>query len=258
MTSERKKGATKSQNTRVAHINVATLNEADRSLREIAYERLLDMLLSGGLRAGSPLQERRLADALNISRTPVREALRQLENEGLVMRQMGRLMTVGQVDMQDYIEALNVRKLLESEAAGLAAGRIDKATAERLRKAVWNLMEEEDPSPSRHWEVDDLVHYTFAAAAGNKLLTTMIQDLRRRTHIFNTRRIPGRRRPGALEHLALIDAIAAGEADTARALMAEHLENVKSSIIQQVVAVANHRPEGSAPDSLVPRKVAER
>ena len=242
----------------MARINVAALNATDRSLREIAYERLLDMLLSGALRAGSPLQERRLADALNISRTPVREALRQLENEGLVMRQMGRLMTVQQIAVTDYIEILNVRKLLESEAAGLAAGRIDKPTAERLRKAVWELMEEEDPSPARHWEVDDLVHFTIAAAGGNKLLTTLIQDLRRRTHIFNTRRIPGRRRPGALEHLALIDAIAAGEADKASALMAEHLEHVKSSIIQQVMAVAHHRPEESAVENPPPRKVAER
>jgi DNA-binding GntR family transcriptional regulator len=239
----RNKGAVKTlESARVGHIDVAALNATDRSLRELAYERLLDMLLSGELRAGSPLQERRLAEALNISRTPVREALRQLETEGLVMRQMGRLMTVQQISVQDYIEILNVRKLLEVEAAGLAAGRIAKVTAEELRKAVWDLMEDESPSSSRHWQVDDLVHFTIAEAAGNKLLTTMIRDLRRRTHIFNTKRIPGRRRPGALEHLALIDAVAAGDADKARAIMSEHIENVKSSIIQQVVSVA-HRPD---------------
>ncbi len=230
-----KTGAT----ARVGHINVAELSAAERSLREIAYERLLDMLLSGQLLSGSPLQERRLADALKISRTPVREALRQLETEGLIIRQMGRLMTVPQISPQDYMEILNVRKLLETEVAGLAAGKISKGTAESLRQAVWQLMEEEDPSPSRHWEVDDLVHFTIAEAAGNKLLTTMIRDLRRRTHVFNTRRIPSRRRPGALEHLALIDAIAAGDAEKARRLMSEHLENVKSSIIEQVVSVAN-------------------
>jgi len=231
---QKKKDVARGRATRVGVIDVAELNSADRSLRELAYDRLLDMLLSGQLRSGSPLQERRLAEALKISRTPVREALRQLETEGLVMRQMGRLMTVPQISTQDYIEILNVRKLLEVEAAGLAAGKISKSAAEEMRKAVWDLMEEEDPSPARHWQVDDLVHFTIAEAANNKLLTMMIRDLRRRTHVFNTRRIPSRRRPGALEHLALIDALAAGDADKSRRLMAEHLDNVKSAIIAQV------------------------
>jgi DNA-binding GntR family transcriptional regulator len=255
---ERKKGRSKSVVTaRIGQIDVAALNATDRSLREQAYERLLDMLLSGKLLGGSPLQERRLADTLKISRTPVREALRQLETEGLVMRQMGRLMTVLQISVQDYIEILNIRKLLEVETAGLAAGRISKTTADAMRKAVRDLMEDESPSASRHWQVDDLVHYTIAEAAGNKLLTTMIRDLRRRTHIFNTRRIPDRRRPGALEHLALIDAVAAGDAQKAQTLMAEHIENVKSSIIQQVVSVAN-RQEPFPRDEPAVRLAAER
>jgi len=220
-------------------LDASVFTTADRNLRELAYERVLDMLLVGDMPAGTPLQERRLAEALNISRTPVREALRQLEAEGLVTRQMGRLMTVRQVSVQDYIEVLNVRKLLEVEAAGLAAGRISKAVAEKLRKAVWDLMDEESPTPAQHWQVDDLVHYTIVDAANNKTLTTMIRDLRRRTHIFNTRRIPGRRRPGALEHLALIDAVAIGDAEKARATMAEHIENVKTAIIEQVVSQAN-------------------
>lgn len=223
-------------------IDASVFTATDRNLRELAYERVLDMLLGGEMQAGTPLQERRLAEALNISRTPVREALRQLEAEGLVTRQMGRLMTVRQVSVQDYIEILNVRKLLEVEAAGLAAGKISKAAAESMRKAVWDLMEEESPSPARHWQVDDLVHYTVAEAANNKALTTLIRDLRRRTHVFNTRRIPGRRRPGALEHLALIDAVAIGDADKARAVMAEHIENVKTAIIEQVVSKANRLP----------------
>lgn len=228
-----------SKASRVPEIDASLFAPTDRNLREVVYDRVLDMLLSGEMQAGTPLQERRLAEVLNISRTPVREALHQLESEGLVTRQMGRLMTVRQVSVQDYIEILNVRKLLEVEAAGLAAGKISKAAAEAMRKAVWELMDEESPSPGRHWQVDDLVHDSIAEAANNKVLTTMIRDLRRRTHIFNTRRIPGRRRPGALEHLALIDAMAIGDADKSRSLMAEHIENVKSAIIEQVVAMGN-------------------
>lgn len=227
--------------SRVPELDATLFNPSDRNLRELAYERVLDMLLAGNMPAGTPLQERRLAEALNISRTPVREALRQLESEGLVARQTGRLMTVRQISVQDYIEILNVRKVLEVEAAGLAAGRLSKSAAEALRKAVWDLMEHESPTPAAHWQVDDMVHLTIAEAADNKMLMTLVRDLRRRTQIFNTRRIPGRRKPGALEHLALIDAVAAGDADKARTLMSEHIENVKTAIIDQVMSTANRR-----------------
>ncbi len=238
---KRKSGTTKPAAIAAAPIDLSMFNSSERNLREYAYERLLDMLLTGELKAGSPLQERRLAEAMNISRTPVREALRQLEAEGLVTKELGRLMTVRMISIQDYIEILNIRKVLEVEAAGLAAGKISKQAAEKMRSAVWQLLEAEDPSPVEHWNVDDMVHYTIAEAANNKLLTTMIRDLRRRTHVFNTRRIPGRRRPGALEHLALIDAIAAGEVEKARSLMSDHIENVKSAIIEQVISSANRQ-----------------
>jgi len=223
------------------YIDLAELNPPGRNLREIAYDRMLEMLISGQLAAGTLLQERRLAEVLNMSRTPVREVLGMLEAEGLVTRQHGRLMTVCQISVQSYIEILNVRQLLEVEAAGIAAGKIGKATAEKIRSANWALMEEAAPTPAQHWAVDDLVHGTIADAADNKLLATLIRDLRRRTHIFNTRRIPSRLRPGCLEHLALIDAIAAGDAEKSRALMGEHIENVKGAIVREFVTTVNRR-----------------
>ncbi len=209
---------------------------ASRNLGEIVYERLLEMLLTGELVAGTQLQERRLAESLNISRTPVREALSRLESEGLVTRQIGRLMTVCQISVQAYIELLHVRKLLEAEAAELAAGKLNAKTAEAIRSAIWTLMKTEEPTPAQHWEVDDMVHSAIAEAAGNNLLTTMIRDLRRRTHVFNTRRIPSRLRPGALEHLALIEAISAGDQQKARQLMMEHIENAKAAIVKQILS----------------------
>lgn len=212
-----------------------TVNGGNRSLSELAYEKLLDMLLSGELAAGVVLQERKLADSLNISRTPVREALNHLEAEGLVSRDVGRLMTVSRISVQNYIEILQVRKLLETEAAGLAAGYIEQTTAENIRNEIRKLMDTPNPTAAHHWAVDDLVHSTIAEAAGNKLLSDMIRDLRRRTHLFNTRRIPSRLKPGGNEHLALIDAILIGDAAKARALMTEHLDNVRLAIIDQLM-----------------------
>jgi DNA-binding GntR family transcriptional regulator len=229
--------ATATADAQTIHANAALGSGASaRSLSERAYERLLDMLLSGELPAGTILQERRLAVALKISRTPIREALGRLEAEGLVSRQLGRLMTV-QISVQAYIEILNVRKLLEVEAAGLAASRkIDKTSAENVRAAIWALMETPSPTPAQHWAVDDMVHGVICRAGDNALLASMLRDLRRRTHVFNTRRIPSRLRPGCLEHLAIIDAVAAGDAAKARALMAEHIDNVKEAIVEQLAS----------------------
>jgi DNA-binding GntR family transcriptional regulator len=208
------------------------------SLSEQAYETLLDMMLNGALEAGSVLQERRLAEALKISRTPVREALGRLEVEGLVARDAGRLMTVSRISVENYMCLLNVRRPLEAEAAQLAAGRLDKARAEMIRGEIWKLMENPAPTPAEHWAVDDLVHGTIAEATENPLLASMLRDLRRRTHMFNTRRIPSRLRPGCLEHLALIDAVAAGDAEKARALMVEHIDHVRNAIVRQLSTIA--------------------
>lgn len=211
--------------------------DASRSLSNVAYEKLLDMLLSGELMAGSVLQERRLAEALNTSRTPVREALGQLEAEGLVARGAGNLMTVSRISVQGYIEILQVRKLLEGEAAAAAAGRLAKPKADAIRKAIKSLMAKTNPSPTEHWAVDDLFHGSIAEAADNSLMADIIRDLRRRTHIFNTRRIPSRRKPGGLEHLAVLDAVMSGDAAKARALMQEHIDNARIAILNQLVSI---------------------
>ncbi len=224
------------QSRRIDKNLLSSLSQANGGLSEWAYERILDLLLGGDLIAGAALQERRLAEGLKISRTPVREALSRLEAEGLVTRQLGRLLAVTEITVQQYIDVLNVRKILEVEAAGLAAGRVGAAAIDKIRTAISDLLRREEPSVSEHWSVDDLVHSTIAAATDNHCLEATIRDLRRRTRIFNTHRIPGRLRPGALEHLALIEAVGAGDPKKSRALMAEHIENAKFAIINQLAA----------------------
>ncbi len=219
--------------------NLFTVN---KNLGELAYEKLLDMLLSGNLEPGTTLQERRLAEILNISRTPVREALGRLEAEGLITRVGGRLTTMFKALPHEFVEVFNVRKLLEVEAAGLAAQeKLDKAVAERIRATLLHLLDVAHPTAAEHWAVDDMVHGAIAEAAQNNLLASMIRDLRRRTHIFNTKRIPQRLRPGTLEHLAMIDAVAVGDKERAQRLMAEHLDNAKRAVLEQLMT---GRPSG--------------
>jgi DNA-binding GntR family transcriptional regulator len=213
------------------------VDEAPKSLSDQAYESLLDMMLAGDLPAGTVLQERRLADALAISRTPVREALGRLELEGLVTRRFNRLLTVRELSVEEFIDVLNVRKVLEVEAAALAAGHIDLSRAKEVRDAVRGLMESARPTVARQWEVNELVHGLFCEMSGNHLLGDMTRELRRRTHMFDMRRIPTRLRQSAKEHLEIMDAVTKGDVARARAAVANHIDNTRHSIVDKLLGV---------------------
>lgn len=209
--------------------------DADVSLSDFAYTQILDLLLSGQLPAGAVLQERRLAELLSISRTPVREALARLENESLVSRRHGRMLVVTDVSVESYINLLDMRRILEMETAARATGRLDAEKAQKVRDAIDELTGYETITPAQHWAADDLVHSSIAQAAGNPLVADAIRDLRRRTHIFNTSRIPQRLFVGASEHLGLIDAVMGTDPQQSSRLMAEHLDNVRDAIIDFIL-----------------------
>ena len=90
-----------------------------------------------------------------------------------------------------------------------------------------------------------MVHGTIAEAAGNPMVTSSIRDLRRRTHIFNTARIPHRLLPGASEHIALLHAVSGNDPELSRQMMGQHLDNVKNAIIECILGVRG--PYQSAP-----------
>jgi len=207
-----------------------------KSLGDHAYERLLDMMLAGNLPAGTVLQERRLAESLKISRTPVREALGRLEFEGLVTRRFNRLPTVRQLSIDEFVDILNVRKILEVEAGTLAAGRVDPQRAREVRDAVRELLESEHRTVARQWEINEMVHGLICETSGNHLLAEMARELRRRTHMFDMRRIPSRFHESQQEHLEMIDAVVAGDAARARQVLAMHIDNVKRSIVDTLLA----------------------
>lgn len=208
---------------------------AEISLSEFAYGRILDLLLSGRFQAGAVLQERRLAEMLEISRTPVREALGRLEAESLVTRRHARMLVVADVSVESYVSILDMRRILEVEAAGRATGRVSVEQAAVVEQAIDDLMHVTEITPSHHWAVDELVHGTIAEAAGNPLVVSAIRDLRRRTHLFNTSRIPHRLLPGASEHLDLLHAVTGDDPETSRRLMAQHLDNVRDAIIDFIL-----------------------
>lgn len=210
---------------------------AETSLSDFAYNRIVEMMLAGSLAVGEVLQERKLAEALSMSRTPVREALARLEGESLVTRRHGRVLVVSDTGIETYINLLDMRRILEVEAAGRATGRISPEQTSSVIAAINELLQAPKVTPTHHWAVDEMVHGTIAEAAGNPMVTSSIRDLRRRTHIFNTARIPHRLLPGASEHIALLHAVSGNDPELSRRMMGQHLDNVKSAIIECILGV---------------------
>lgn len=212
-------------------------DEEPVSASDLAYNALLDMILTGALRTGSLLREQALAELVGVSRTPLREALSRLAGEGLVARHGNRSLVVKPITVREYIEALHVRSLLERETAVRAAGRMPVETIEELRSRVEALIADPEPEERDHWAVDDAVHEAIARASNNELMAGMIKGLKRKTHLFDLKRMPNRFLPGCNEHLAVLDAIAAGDGDAAGRAMAAHIENVKASILEKLAEI---------------------
>lgn len=212
------------------------LIEPDKRLALQAYEQILNLILTGAAQPGAMVTERRLAETLNMSRTPIRDALLMLESEGLLIRQGSRGLQVKQMRIEDYMDALQVRLMLEPEAARLAAGRVPRAALDELEADLKMLLGhpeggEGKPDRGSVRDVDDRLHGGIGDAAGNPQLSQIIRTLRRQTQIFDLRSMPERFDATCREHLAIVDALREGRGEDAAQLMRDHLSHVKDSII---------------------------
>jgi DNA-binding GntR family transcriptional regulator len=211
-----------------------------QKLSVVAYGALLDMILRGVIAAGEMVTERQIAARLGMSRTPVREAVRRLEGEGTLERQRsgalgGGALVVKPYSMEEFLHALSVRRLLEGEAARLAAGRVSPELIAAARERVAQLRANGLGDSARQDDRD--FHAAIATASGNPVLATAISDLRRRTAMFRLGRLPDRVDQVCDEHLAIIDALASGDGEAARAAMQTHIDNVRTHLLQRLTAI---------------------
>jgi DNA-binding GntR family transcriptional regulator len=222
--------------------------EADgtvQPLAGLAYDQILDAVIAGKLPGGSIIQERLLARLLNLSRTPIREAIRRLEGEGLLTRVSPRVLMVSKVTVSQVLEILAVRRLLEVEAIGGAVGKMPAGEIENLAARVRSVLASPRVTAEEYHRLDDDIHESIARAGGNLTLCAIVTDLRRKTAMFDMRRVPERFRPSCEEHLHILDALLRQDADAARAGIATHIDNVRQSILRRLSAgldVGSARP----------------
>ncbi|MFG6665032.1 GntR family transcriptional regulator [Sulfitobacter sp. 916] len=205
------------------------------TLGDATFKRLKAMILDGTLEPGTRLSEKKFADHLGVSRTPVREAIGQLVSEGLAKRSAGSAPAVSSVSLNEIMEILHVRSLLECEAARKAASS-GKSTAELndIRVKMQGFIDGPRPTAAEHSALDMRLHFILAEMAGSNLLLELIESLKVKTGMYDQGSIPDRLVPGCEEHIALIDAVIAKEPDAASAAMKLHLSNVRESIISHI------------------------
>lgn len=213
------------------------LQPQDKRLALQAYEKILDLIQTKRAQPGELVTERRLADMLNMSRTPVRDALLMLEGEGLLIRQGSRGLQVKPIRIEDFMDALQIRALLEPEMARMAAGKIPAEVLHSLCARLEALLDQENESRNDRIavrEIDEALHGEIAKAAGNPQMGQIIRSVRRQTQMFDLRSMPERLHDTCHEHLKIVEALERGDGDAAAEAMAAHLGNVRKSIIQRL------------------------
>ncbi|AXQ93953.1 GntR family transcriptional regulator [Cereibacter azotoformans] len=205
---------------------------APRPRAHEAYERIISMIFQGVLRSGDLLQEAALGEIFGMSRTPVREAIKRLESEGLAVVE-GRFTCVRSVTPADAEEVFFLRLELEPLAARSAV-RLPPAEIDAMEAKVRHLMASDPVVTDLQRQTDHEFHQLLGREFGNQAVSQTIAALHRRTCIFDHRRLPDRFRDGCEEHLAILEAARGGDADRVEAALRLHIEHAREAVIQHL------------------------
>jgi GntR family transcriptional regulator, transcriptional repressor for pyruvate dehydrogenase complex len=215
---------------------------------EIVAERLLGLISSRHLGPGDVVpSERELVQLYGVGRSSIREALRMLESKGVIRSGGNGSFTVADfantlnhsldfllsVDEADYRELFEVRRILEGEAAALAASRRSDDDAARMAAAI-DAMEAALDSEAGFITADLRFHLTIAEATGNRLIAHLMDAIRSllQRSLSSAYNIPGSPEGAVVLHRLILEAIAAGRPEEARQRMQEHVSRVERDIMR--------------------------
>lgn len=203
-----------------------------RKFSDIAGDLIRQEILSGALKPGERINELAVSERLSISRSPLREALRALDAEGLVELVAGRGAFVTRPSAQSVQDLGEVRAAIEMQVARLAAERLDDDGRARL-EALMNGIEQVLADPESVYPVEIDFHHVLAELTRNPKLLQMSDEIERQLRIGRVARgsSPERAQQVLREHRAIYEAVIAGEAERAVEAMRAHIEESTRSII---------------------------
>jgi len=207
-----------------------------KPLREIVFETIRSAIVSGDLKPGERVMEVQMAESLGVSRTPVREAIRKLELEGLIIMLPRKGAYVTDLSVKDLTEVMEIRAVLEGLAAGLASIRIDAVEIEELEiyalKFHKSIEEDVDVIILRDFEFHDAI---FRASRNERLIqlnNNLIEQVQRFREIYHKK--VNKPKESSREHYAIVEAISNGDVDKAEKLTRIHIENTEKAILKMM------------------------
>ena len=202
-------------------------------LRDVVFNTLRKAILRGELKPGERLMEIQLANKLVVSRTPIREAIRILELEGLVLMIPRKGAEVAQITEKNMQDVLEVRKALEELSVQLACERITPEQVEEMKMAAEDFRKVlKSGDVTKIAEADVKFHDIIFAATNNQRLITLLNNLREQMYRFRVEYLKQKEcYPQLLEeHDKLIALISGGEVEEACELMGCHIANQASTV----------------------------
>lgn len=207
-----------------------------RPLREIVYDQLKMQILTGHITPGTRMMEVDLADNMGVSRTPVREAIRKLEKEGLVVIEPRRGAYVSDISVKDMVDTLVVREDMEGLAAFLAAQSISGEEIAELEEitagysdAIANGVMEDII------RYDEAFHRRIVELSGNRTLMQLFETVQELALRFRYLYYDdfSRYENMPVEHRNIIDAIKSGDSAKARQVSDNHVKKLKEFVIAE-------------------------
>ncbi len=202
-------------------------------LREVVYESIRKAILTEKLHPGERLMENMIATKLGVSRTPVREAIRMLSDEGLVLIIPRRGAQVASISRKELDDVLEIRESLEALAIGRACERITDAMLDELSEAQEYFRSmTADGELTELARADEDFHAVIYRAAGNRRLDSIISNLREQMYRF---RLEYLKKPGiceelVAEHDAIIEAVRQRNKKLAERLITVHVDKQREAI----------------------------
>ena len=213
-----------------------TMNEY-LPLRDVVFNTLRRAIITGEFAPGERLMEISLANRLGVSRTPVREAIRKLELEGLVIMIPRKGAQVAKITEKSLRDVIEIRCVLEEFAATLACERITPEGRENLKEAHENFVEAvKNGDILDIVEKDERFHDAIFQATSNERLITIINNLREQFYRYRMEYVKDIEQHSVLvnEHELLLRAIYDGDSETAKRIMRTHLQNQQEGVIQAI------------------------
>lgn len=216
--------------TKSDYDGIASLIEPEKPrLADWAYDEIRRYIMDGVIPPGTRLIEKKLTTSLGISRTPLREALRRLEQDGLIERHIGGGLSVTELTFDEIKEILGIRAVLEGHCAALAAQRIsadELAALFRTHDDAADAIRDEDLQSLN--EANTRFHDGINAASGSRRCVAMVNGIRESVLRYRSEALSNEttRKRSFEEHLEILTAIKEHDPERAEKLMRAHIGEV--------------------------------